>query len=183
MNQVQQLFEYIFNAVKIFIIVQPWETGIRVRNGKKIKKLNKGIYFRIPYFDSVFIQESRLRISEIPIQTLTSKDSKTITLNSSLGYSIKDIEILYQTLYHPETTLKNIAMSEVANFVFSKDIKDINTKLLEDVVLKKLAEKDYGIEFKYFKIMNFAVIRAYRLIQDQSWTSEGLYMNEKKMIL
>ena len=59
MNQVKDFFEYIFNAVKIWIIVQPWQTGIRVRNGKQVKKLTGGIYFRLPYFDSVFIQENR----------------------------------------------------------------------------------------------------------------------------
>jgi len=179
MNQVQQFFEYIFNAVKIFIIVQPWQSGIRVRNGKKIKKLTKGLYFRIPYFDSVYIQEVRLRISENPIQTLTSKDLKTITINSSLGYSINDIDKLYKTLYHPETTLKNIAMNEVAVYIYKNNLEDITPENLGNIVLEKLKELDYGIKFEYFKITNFAVVRTYRLIQDQSWLSEGLEMNEK----
>ena len=140
MNQVQQFFEYIFNAIKIFIIVQPWQTGIRVRVGKTIKKLEKGIYFRIPYFDSVYIQESRLRVAEIAMQTLTSKDLKTITLNCSFGYSIKDIEKLYSTLYHPESTLKNMVNSEIASFVFDKNLLDITPIELEKYVLSKLSE-------------------------------------------
>ena len=180
MNQVQQFFEYIFNAIKIFIIVQPWQTGIRVRGGKTIKKLEKGIYFRIPYFDSVYIQESRLRVAEIAMQTLTSKDLKTITLNCSFGYSIKDIEKLYSTLYHPESTLKNMVNSEIASFVFDKNLLDITPIELEKYVLSKLSELDYGLNFEYFKLINFAVVRTYRLIQDQSWTSEGLRMDEKK---
>ncbi len=45
MNQLKDFFEYIFNAFKIWIIVQPWQTGIRVRAGNKIKKLEKGILF------------------------------------------------------------------------------------------------------------------------------------------
>lgn len=180
MNQVQQFFEYIFNAVKIFVIVQPWQTGIRVRNGKKIKKLNKGVYFRIPYFDSVFIQESRLRVSEISMQTLTSKDLKTVTLNSSFGYSIRDIETLYNTLYHPETTLQNIAMSEVANFVFKNNINEITPKKLEKEILTKLRADDYGINFEYFKITNFAVVKTFRLIQDQSYNYEGIQMDDKR---
>lgn len=180
MNQVQQFFEYIFNAVKIWIIVQPWQTGIRVRNGRHVKKLNQGIYFRIPYFDSVFVQESRLRIAEIAIQTLTSKDLKTITLNSSFGYSISDVEKLYNTLYHPETTLQNMAMSEVANFIFKNNLEDITPEVLEKFVLDKLRVGDYGINFQYFKITTFAVVRTYRLIQDQTWNNEGVDMNEKR---
>lgn len=180
MNQVQEFFQYFLNAVKIFIIIQPWQSGIRVRNGKKIKKLPKGIFFRIPYFDSVFVQETRLRISNNPIQTLTTKDLQTITLNSSLGYSVKDIEQLYNTLFHPETTLRNIAMSKVAAFVFLNNLDDITPDEISDVVLSTLKNLDYGIEFEYFKIINFAVVKTFRLIQDDSWSHEGIEMDLKK---
>jgi hypothetical protein len=180
MNQVQQFFEYIFNAVKVFIIIQPWQTGLRVRNGRKIKKLNKGIYFRIPYFDSVFIQETRLRVGEVPIQTLTSKDLQTLTISSSFGYSVEDIETLYNTLYHPEETLQNIAMSEVANFVFTNNIKDITPDNIEKSVLDKFKEMGYGLNFEYFKIANFAVVKTFRLIQDQSYGYSRLDMEDKR---
>lgn len=180
MNQIQQFFEYIFNSLKFWVIVQPWQTGIRVRFGKGTKILTHGTHFRIPYFDSVYVQESRLRVKEMPMQTLTSKDIKTITLNSSFGYSISDIGQLYHTLYHPEMTLQNIAMSEVANFIWNNDLKDITPVSLEESVLKKLKAEDYGIRFEYFRITNFAVVRTYRLIQDQSWISEDLKMGSTK---
>lgn len=180
MNQVKDFFEYIFNAVKIWVIVQPWQTGLRVRNGKKIKKLNGGIYFRLPYFDSIYIQENRLRVASMPVQTLTSKDIKTITLNGAVGYIITDIEKLYQTLFHPETTIANITMSEVADFIFKNNLESINPNSIEEAVVSKLNSDDYGLKFEYFRITNFAVVRTYRLIQDQSWISEGLSMNDKK---
>ena len=179
-NQFQQLFEYLFNVIKIWIIVQPWQTSIRVRCGKTIKKLDKGIYFRIPYFDSVFIQEKRLRITTMPIQTLTTSDQKTITVSGAVGYIINDIEKLYQTLYHPETTINNIVLSEVAEFIHSKKLDKITPSLIEKNVLDKLQETDYGLNFKYFRITNFAVVRTYRLIQDHTWVDEGLAMDDRK---
>mgnify|MGYP000262371324 CR=1 FL=1 len=180
MNQVQQFFEYIFNALKIWIIVQPWESGLRVRNGKHVKKLTKGIYFRIPYFDSLYIQENRLRVSELSMQTVTSKDLKTITLNCSFGYSVQDIEKLYDTLFHPESTLKNMINSEIATFAFTKNLSEITPKELEVFILGKLSEMDYGLKFEHFKMINFAVVKTFRLIKDESWTNEGLNMNKKK---
>ena len=179
-NQFQQLFEYLFNAFKIWIIVQPWQTGIRVRCGTIIKKLEKGIYFRIPYFDTVFTQEIRLRITAMPIQTLTSKDLKTITVSGAVGYIINDIEKLYQTLYHPETTIQNIALSEVAQFISSRNLEGITPSLIEKQVLRKLKECEYGITFEYFKTTNFAIVRTFRLIQDGSWGDEGLDMDEER---
>lgn len=180
MNQAKEFFQYIFNAIKIWIIVQPWEAGIRVRNGTKVKKLNPGIYFRIPYFDNVFIQETRLRVCEVPMQTCTTKDLKTITIKAALGYSITNIETLYNTLYHPETTILNMSMSEVSTMIFKSDCQDINPIDIERDALLTLNEKDYGIKIEYFKITNFAIVRTFRIIQDSTYSWEGLKMDAKK---
>lgn len=181
MGQIKEFFEYIFNAIKIWVIVQPWEQGIRVRAGKDTKLLNKGIYFRIPYLDSIYIQEVRLRMISLSIQTLTTKDGKTLTVNSSLGYSIENIEKLYDTLYHPEGTLSDMVMSEVSGYIFDNNLSDINPAKIEKYVLEKMKVEDYGIKFKYFRITNFAAVRTYRLIQDhQSWIDNTVDMTNKR---
>lgn len=180
MNQIKELFQYLFQSFKFWVIIQPWEQGLRVRAGKKIKRMNGGLYFRIPYLDSIYVQETRLRIADLAMQTLTSKDFKTITIGGCIGYSITDLEKLYKTLYLPEVTISNLSMSEISAFVFQNDMADISPSKLEEAVLKKLNTEDYGLKFEYFKINNFAVVRTLRLIQDQSWISEGLRMSEKK---
>lgn len=180
MNQAKEFFEYILNAVKFWIIVQPWERGLRVRRGKNVKQLKGGIYFRIPYLDSVFIQSVRIRVISLPMQTLTSKDLQTITLNSSIGYAISDVDKLYNRVFHPELTLSNMAMSEVADFVFKTNMKDIDPATIEKAVLDKLTADDYGVKVDYFRLTNFAVVKTYRLIQDHSWVNGDIDMNEKK---
>jgi len=180
MGQIKDLLEYIFNFIKIWIIVQPWEQGIRVRKGNKIKKLSKGIFFRIPYFDSIYIQESRLRMVQMSMQTLTTKDRQTVTINSCLGYSMADIEKLFNTLCHPEGTISNIAMSVTSELIFNTDLSNINPKEVELAVLKELNKNDYGLKFEYFKITNFAAVKTFRLIQDgQSWVDNCLSITKK----
>lgn len=180
MNQIKDFFEYIFNAFKIFVIVQPWQNAVIVRNGNKTKEVSGGIYFKLPYFDNVFVQESRLRVASLPIQTITTKDGQTITISASLGYSVKSIKKLYETLYHPETTIGNIAMSTLSDYVFNNNISDISPLKIESIIIEKLLKEDYGLIFEYFKITNFAVVKTFRLIQDQSWSYEGLKMDDKK---
>lgn len=180
MNQIKDFFEYIFNAIKIWVIVQPWQSGIRVRNGKHIKKLENGIYFKIPYFDSVYVQETRLRVVQFPVMTVTSADLKTITLNLSIGYSIEDIEKLYATLYHPELTIQNIGMAETSDFVYRNNVPDLTPEKVSQAVAKKLQEGDYGLNIEYAQVTNFAVVRTYRLIQDQTWFNEGIKLDVKK---
>ncbi len=180
MNQVQQFFEYIINAVKIWVIIQPWQTGLRVRGGKKIKLLKKGIYFRIPYYDSIYVQEKRLRVIPLPMQNLTTKDGNNITTNGSIGYSITDIKKLYDTLYQPEKTVMNMAMSDLSQYVFENDLVDVDRKEIEERILEYLNNCDYGLKFEFFRLENYSVARTYRLITDKFWDYEGLDMEKKK---
>jgi regulator of protease activity HflC (stomatin/prohibitin superfamily) len=180
MNQFKEFMQWLINAVKIWVIVQPWETGLRVRSGKDIKKIEGGLHFKIPYLDSIYVQEKRLRICTIPIQTLTTKDGEAITIDTSLGYSVSNIKQLYNTLFHPETTVSNIAKSEVAEYIFSRNSADIIPKELEIEVLKQLQKEDYGLKIEYFKIATFARVKTFRIIQDQSWTQNELKMTDKK---
>jgi len=150
MNQVQQFFEYIFNAVKIFIIVQPWQTGIRVRNGTQVKRLNRGVYFRIPYFDSVFIQESRLRVVDMPIQTLTSKDLKTVyfrvyRLNQNPGSNtdtnVKKID-LYLVDYYYQKMFSYVNSKGYKDKKVSEIVKDIATNFIKIKSFKNFEDSD-----------------------------------------
>lgn len=180
MNQVQQFLEYIFNSFKIWIIVQPWESGIRVRLGKKIKRLKKGIYFKIPYIDSVYVQEIRLRVVTMPVQTAMTLDEKTVTFSAVIGYTVEDIEKLYQTLYHPEQTIINIAMSESTEYVSKANLKSISFDDVEKNIINKINTELYGLNISYYKLTNFAAVRTYRLIQDGNWFHEGNDMDKKK---
>ena len=180
MNQVKEFLEYIFNAFKIWVIVQKWESGLRVRKGKRIKLLHPGLHFKIPYFDSVYVQEVRLRIVSMPTQTITTKDNETITLSAAIGYSITDIEKLYLTLFHPETTIKNMAMSFISDYISKANAADIKLDELETKAVEHLKDLDYGIYFSYLKLTNLARVKTYRLIQDRNWFSEGLKMTDKK---
>lgn len=183
MNQVKEFLEYVFNVFKFWVIIQPWEQGLRVRNGKHIKKISRGLFFKIPYLDSIYVQEFRLRMIPLSMQTLTTKDGMTVTINSSLGYQISDLMKLYNTICHPGETISALAMSEVSDYIFTHDLKDITPKKIEDSVLSKLRSKDcdFGLEFKNYRITNFACVKTFRLIQDgQSWCSDGFEMTKKK---
>lgn len=180
MNQAKEFIEYILNAVKIWILVQPWESAIRTRNGKNPKKLGPGLHFRLPYLDSIYIQENRTRVIVLPMQTVTTNDIQTISFGSAIGYSIDNLEQLYDTIYQPETVIMNMAMSKAASIIFDLSSKDVKPLEIEKQVLEYLNEKDYGIKFEYFSITNFAIVRTFRLLQEPTYQYEGLKMDNKK---
>jgi hypothetical protein len=179
MNNISNFINQIVSFFKFWIIIQPWESGLRVRAGKNVKTLNGGMHFIIPYLDSVYVQSIRKRITSFPIQTLTTKDDKNITLSGAIGYSVSDIKQLYNTLHQPESTLVNMVMSEIAECVYTNSLVDITPQIIEQKVLNKLEKEHFGITFEYFKITNFAVVRTYRIMDGSSNVYDGMSMSKR----
>lgn len=155
----------------------PWEAGIRVRMGKNVTVLKKGVYLKLPIVDAIYLQTTRVRVVALSVQTITSKDSKTISLMATCSYSIKDINKLYHTLYHPEMTISNIIMGAIAQYVAVNEFSRCTPVMIESEVNSELSNNDYGLGDLSVKIVNYAVVRTYRLISNGDYMSEGIRLD------
>lgn len=163
--------EHITKLFNWYVIVAPWEQGVRVRFGKKIKHLYPGIYFRIPYFDAVFVQTTRTRVVTLTMQTITTTDGYAISINASCRYRIDDVFKLFNTLYHPDATIANIVLGEIGKYISSREKKDCPPEKIESEVSQTLGTLglEYGISDTNVGIISFAVVTTYRMINDQCW--------------
>lgn len=180
MSFVKDIFDYIAKIFTWWIVVMPWEQGIRVTLGKKTLLLNRGIYLKVPLIHSVYVQEKRLRVINLPIQTICTKDGHALTISCSVGYSIDDILKLYQTLYQPDMTIQNIVASKVAEQISDVKLENCRPKEVENGINTALNGVDYGLKFESIRITNFAYVKTFRLIQDQSYMYEGLDLLKTK---
>ena len=174
MDAVNQIIQFIKQLFSWWFIVTPWEQAVFVRLGKRIRVLHGGFYFKVPFIDQVYVQSIRLRAIDMPIQTISSKDGSTITIKSVMNYAISDIYKLYNTISHPDTTLSAIVMSKIAEYIMNHNKDDIDTQQLEKDVINELHSVDYGLNKISFKITSWAEVKTIRLIQDQSWSFEGM---------
>lgn len=169
--------------VKIFqwwFTVMPWEQALLIRNGKNVKLLGAGIYLKVPFIDAVYIQTTRMRMVDTPMQTVSTKDSSTLTIKTVIGYTIDDIQVLYNRLYHPEMTLNSMSMGYVGEFVRDHNIEEVTPSNIEGYVNSKILASSYGLKDLTIKITTFAIVKTFRLIQDGSYLHEGLNMEPKK---
>ncbi len=180
MQYIDSVMKYLSNLFQWWIMIAPWERGIRVRFGNKVKLLNPGFHWRIPFFDSVYVQGIRNRVLSMSLQTISTRDGITITVSGTLSYNMTDIVKMYNTLYHPELTLSNIVMSKISEYITMNDCKECTPSKVGEYVTQMLTKLDYGINFGDVKIINFAIVKTFRLIQDQSWINEGYTLNDKK---
>jgi regulator of protease activity HflC (stomatin/prohibitin superfamily) len=131
----------------------------------------------IPFLYRVFIQPTRLRVVDLPVQSISTKDDKTITFKGILTYSIKDIYKLYNTVSHPEMTIGGMTMAAISEYIKSRNVSELSIDEVETDIVKDINAKKYGLGNFSIKITSWANVRTYRLIQDSSWMNEQMDMN------
>lgn len=179
MGVLNDVINWLKQILTWWVIVMPWERGLRIRNGKNVTLMKEGIYLKLPIVDSIYIQTTRERYVSLPVQTITSADGKTLSISSCSGYTIDDIEALYRSLYQPEMTIANIVLGAIAEYVASNDLANCTPVKIEESVSGKLNNNTYGIGNVTVKIIGYAVVKTYRLIQDSHWVPEGMRLDQK----
>jgi regulator of protease activity HflC (stomatin/prohibitin superfamily) len=174
-----ELFQWIVGIIKdarFWQIVLPWERAVRVRFGRNPILWESGFHWRIPYFDEIRVANTRLRIACVPAQTITTRDGRTVTVDVSLAFRIRDPLVAMMRLQKPEDSVAGFAQIAVARFVKGRSYAEISLEDLEAAVMAEavLLAGD-GLAFEYVRVVEFALIRTIRLIQD-GWrphTGEG----------
>ncbi len=177
MNTLTGLFQYLTNLLKWWVSVMPWETGIRVKFGKHITLLPPGVHLRVPLVHTVYKQCSRLRRTDLPTQTITTADGKTVTLGATIGFRIADIKKLYHTLYHADATLAILAQSRVAEYINTHVATECSPAQISKAVNQTLDFEQYGLAEATVTITDFAFVKTFRLIQDSRWGHSGKGLN------
>ncbi len=167
-------------AFRWFWMLQPWEQALRVRGGKKIVKFNGGIHFKIPYIDKIFKQNCRLRLSDVPVQTVTTLDNKTITLAGSLSYRVKDVEPLYTKLHTAEDTIARKVQGIISRYIAWHHFVDCSPEKVIEHVDSKMSFEQYGLADVEFILKDFAIVKTYRFITGEinSWSAHSLQTDE-----
>lgn len=157
LNLIKEMFTW-------FILVNPWEAGVRTRLGKHQLNIGPGIHLRIPFFDRVYIQSVRRRMSVVPAMTLTTTDGKTITVGSYLSFEIEDVAKLYNTLHDATDTIDAIAASVVSNYIHERRFAEVKPIEMQDHTNKHLDLGRFGLSNSEYFITSFAHAKAYRFI-------------------
>lgn len=180
MNFLKDIIDYIQKLFTWWIVVMPWEQGIRVTLGKKTTIMNGGIYLKLPLIHTCYVQEKRLRTINTSIQTISTKDHQVISIGCTIGYSINDISKLFNTLYQPDMTVASTVLGVISDYIFNHNLAECLPKEIEKSVSEAMGRKDYGLKFEIVRITTFASVKTFRLIQDQSQMWEGLDLLVKR---
>ncbi len=166
MGTLKMLVDGIGSLFKWWVILAVWERALRVRGGKHTALLGPGVHFRIPMWDKIYVQPVRLRVTNCPAQTLSTRDNKVISLQLLLQYQVEDLRLMYETLHRPGQLAVAFAVSSASEFVRQHDSEDVNPEEVITHVKREVIPKlvEFGFTKVDVMISNFAYVRIHRLI-------------------
>lgn len=178
MEWLQTIFDRFTEAFKWWFVLQPWEQALRVRAGRWITKFEGGVHFRIPYLDSIFKQNCRLRISDIPQQTITNASEETLTVAGALRYKVADVTPLYMKLHMAEETLAYTVQSLVADYIATHMGNECEPHIVQQAINEIIQPdfSEYGLSDIKFLLTDYARVRTYRIIMGDmaKWSGREL---------
>jgi len=163
MNWLSQIFGF-FKAFQCWIVIAPWESGLRVRLGKHATVLKPGPHVRVPFLDRIFVQSVRLRTITDSGQTMATRDGKVLTIAVAVSYAIGDIEKLYLSVSNPESTLLAQIQGMIAEIVSRTGSDAITPRIIEEIVTTKIDALEWGLAQVRLMVTTFAFVRTYRLL-------------------
>lgn len=167
MNFVRDILGFVRSLLAWWFVVEPWEQAIRVRFGKNVRLFEAGIHVKIPFFDVVYTQNVRRRISDIPLQTMTTMDGKTMTIHGSIGYKILDVMKLHMTLHDAERSVQQEIMGHITHHIVNNNVVNCRPADIIDYVKKHANLEQYGLgDMDFFLTGMVSNVPTFRLIQD-----------------
>ncbi|AUD65875.1 hypothetical protein BK011_09320 [Tenericutes bacterium MZ-XQ] len=123
----------------MFRIIREYESGVKFRFGKYIKKLKPGLRLVIPVIHEIRKIDLRTITQDVPQQKTITKDNVTITINAVVYFRVFDAEkavlevkdSYFAVTQLAQTTLRNsiggVELDELLSNLkkISKDIKEI----------------------------------------------------------
>lgn len=174
----KDFIDYFTKLFTWWVVVMPWEQGVRVTWGSKSRVIEAGVWLKLPLVHVVYVMEKRTRVVTMAPQTISTLDGQALTLSCSVSYEIIDIEKLFNSLYQPDLSIQNIIQSEVANYVSKNVMSDIRPDKIEASVKLQDQGMNWGLKIHSVRVLNFANVKTYRLIQDSQSIWEGLDLRE-----
>jgi len=167
MNALIAFFTRFFHLFIWWFTLPPWERALRVRLGKHITEFGAGLHFRVPYFDTIYRQTTRLLFVSLDPQTVTTTDGHTITFAGVFGYVVEDLRRLYMTIQSPETTIQALVTGALAQYLVTHPLEECEPDVVEQAVMNDIDIAQYGLGQAELALTTYARVRTYRLIMDK----------------
>ncbi len=148
-----RIFDFISNAwtwLIFWVILDEFEEGVILLLGLFRKLAKPGVTWILPFGIDVCTYETVVRqYSDLVMQSVTSKDNKSVSLNAILGYRITDIKKFILRIDDGEKDIQSMCYGIITDIVEKMNWDNIRTEKFNNKVFKEcssMCEQFCGVD-------------------------------------
>lgn len=169
----EKLFEFL-EAIRewfiFWVVIDQYEAGVVLQFGKYRRTLTGGIWLICPFgIDNVKYETVVRQTAYLTVQSVTSKDGKSLSLAGIVTFSITDIKKFLLEIDDGESDMTNMIYGIITDFVEDTNWNKIRGKEFNKAVLRKCrydCEEYCGVKIISVKWSDKATARNIRLWND-----------------
>jgi regulator of protease activity HflC (stomatin/prohibitin superfamily) len=168
LDKLVQVLERFGYQLMPWVIIEEWNAGVHLRNGKWINTLYAGLHFKIPFFDNVIETPVITQSVNLPSQTLTTLDEQSIVLKSIIRYKVSNIQTYLLGVMHANDVLIDTTQGiirDVVEMTTWPGLVDVNSQITNEV--KEYVVR-WGIEIEAVTITDLGLVKSFRIFGDEA---------------
>lgn len=155
------------HLIPIYFVYE-YQLGIRFWCGKFQKVISPGIWFKIPYFNTMMRENTVDTTMLLLSQSVITKDGIELVVQGSVGYKIVDIKKFFLQVYDVKSAIRDKSMVIIRDIVAESQfdfVRDIDlSELLQTLVQKEV--DDYGIGINFVSLVSITQSSSVRLMNE-----------------
>ncbi len=168
-DKLVDLFISAIDLFKFWVIMAPYESGVKLRLGKFIKVLEPGFNWMIPLGIDQYEHEHTVpRTHAIPAQSVTLSDGKQIGFEAVITYKVRDIKIALLEVENSDHAIVDSCAGQIAHTIMQCTWSElVESEDWNDRVLKacRLRGFKFGLEITNVQFSTLALMKNLRLLK------------------
>lgn len=157
---------------KFWVVIEPFEAGVKTRLGKFVTVLESGFHWRLPLgIDAIWTEHVVPRTHSLGAQSATTKDGKQVGFEAVITVRVNDIRKALLEVEHSEDAVRDSCAGTIGQVLGTVTWADI---LDGDAVLEKITKAcrpkgfRFGLEVMSVQFSSMALTRSLRLLQNRA---------------
>lgn len=166
-----RLAQAIINLWPTWMVINATEAGVKFVGGKKVVPYGPGIVFYWPARTEVKTWPIVRQPVDLPSQTITTKDGKTIAVGGAFEYEVTDVRKLLTTTFAPDASMRLHGAVAVRSVCSARTYEELmDQRAVRFAIRRELRKRlrPFGVRVLSANLTDFAPARVFKLLQSMS---------------
>lgn len=154
---------------KFWVVMMPYEGGVKLRLGKYVKNLDPGWNWMIPFGIDQYEHEHTVpRTHSLPAQSVTLADGKQAGFEAVITYKVRDIEVALLQVENSDHAIQDSCAGQIAHTIMQCTWSElVESDDWNDRVLKACRQRGFkfGLEITNVQFSTLALMKNLRLLK------------------